>query len=90
MPIMNVIKNNAMGNMLCYKVPYEDFNVGSQLIVAEYEEALFMKDGLVENSFGPGKYSLTTENYPFITKFMSLIILPGLISCASLGTSGTI
>ena len=77
MPIMNVIKNNAMGNMLCYKVPYEDFNVGSQLIVAEYEEALFMKDGLVENSFGPGKYSLTTENYPFITKFMSKLLTGG-------------
>jgi len=77
MPIMNVIKNNAMGNMLCYKVPYEDFNVGSQLIVAEYEEALFMKDGLIENSFGPGKYSLTTENYPFITKFMSKLLTGG-------------
>ena len=39
MPIMSVIKNNAMGNMLCTKVPCEDFNIGSQLIVAEYEEA---------------------------------------------------
>ena len=42
MAIMSVIKNEASGNMLCSKVPFEDFNIGSQLIVAEYEEALFM------------------------------------------------
>lgn len=77
MPIMSVIKNNTMGNMLCSKVPCEDFNVGSQLIVAEYEEALFMKDGIIEEVFGPGKYTLTTENYPFLTKFMSRILSGG-------------
>jgi membrane protease subunit (stomatin/prohibitin family) len=74
---MSVIKNNAYGNMLCYKVPCEDFNVGSQLIVAEYEEALFMKDGIIEEVFGPGKYTLTTENYPFLTKFMSKLLTGG-------------
>ena len=70
MPIMSVIKNTSIGNSLCAKVPYEDFNIGSQLIVAEYEEALFMKDGVIEEVFGPGKYTLTTENYPFLTKFV--------------------
>lgn len=78
MPIMSVIKNNTNGNMLCSKVPCEDFNVGSQLIVAEYEEALFMKDGIIEEVFGPGKYTLTTENYPFMTKFMSKLLTGGI------------
>lgn len=77
MPIMNVIKNDAYGNMLCSKIPCEDFNIGSQLIVAEYEEALFMKDGIIEEVFGPGKYSLTTENYPFLTKLMSRLLTGG-------------
>lgn len=77
MPVMSVIKNIAMGNMLCSKVPCEDFNVGSQLIVAEYEEALFMKDGIIEEVFGPGKYTLTTENYPFLTKFVSRFLSGG-------------
>ena len=77
MPIMSVIKNNAYGDMLCSKVPVEDFNIGSQLIVAEYEEALFMKDGIVEEVFGPGKYTLTTENYPFLTKFISRLVTGG-------------
>jgi len=77
MPIMSVIKNTSIGNSLCAKVPYEDFNIGSQLIVAEYEEALFMKDGVIEEVFGPGKYTLTTENYPFLTKFVSRLVSGG-------------
>ena len=77
MPVMNVIKNDAFGNMLCSKIPCEDFNVGSQLIVAEYEEALFVKDGIIEEVFGAGKYTLTTENYPFLTKLMSKLLTGG-------------
>lgn len=77
MPIMNVIKNDAYGNMLCAKIPCEDFNIGSQLIVAEYEEALFVKDGVIENVFGAGKYTLTTENYPFLTKLTSKLLTGG-------------
>ena len=76
-PIMNVIKNESMGNMLCYKVPCEDFNNGSQLIVAEYEEALFMKDGIVEETFQGGKYTLTTENFPFLTALKSTLVTGG-------------
>ena len=77
MPVMNVIKNDAYGNMLCAKIPCEDFNNGSQLIVAEYEEALFVRDGIVEEIFGPGKYTLTTENYPFLTKLTSRLLTGG-------------
>lgn len=77
MPVMNVIKNDAYGNMLCAKIPCEDFNIGSQLIVAEYEEALFVKDGVVEEVFGAGKYTLTTENYPFLTKLVSKLLTGG-------------
>ncbi len=76
-PIMNVIKNDSMGNMLCYKVPCEDFNNGAQLIVAEYEEALFMKDGIVEETFQGGKYTLTTENFPFLTTLKSTLLSGG-------------
>lgn len=76
-PIMSIIKNESMGNMLCYKVPCEDFNNGAQLIVAEYEEALFMKDGIVEQTFQGGKYTLTTENFPFLTTLKSTLLSGG-------------
>lgn len=77
MPVMSVIKNDAYGNVLCAKIPCEDFNVGSQLIVAEYEEALFVRDGIVEEVFGAGKYTLTTENYPFLTKLTAKLLTGG-------------
>ncbi|MCR4591483.1 MAG: SPFH domain-containing protein [Lachnospiraceae bacterium] len=76
-PILSVIKNNSRNGELCYKVPSEDFNTGAQLIVAEYEEALFMKDGIIEEVFAPGKYTLTTQNYPFLTRFLTGILSNG-------------
>ena len=76
-PIFSIIKNEAVGNLLCVKHSREDFNDGSQLIVAEYEEALFCKDGLVVKVFGPGRYSLSSENQPFITRLQSVIVSGG-------------
>lgn len=77
MPIMSVIKNTAGGDVLCFKAPAEDFNVGSQLIVAEYEEALFVQDGIVEQVFGPGRYTLETSNYPFLSKLRARVLTGG-------------
>jgi len=76
-PIISVIKNEAVGNLICVKHSREDFNDGSQLIVAEYEEALFCKDGVIEHVFGPGKYSLSSENQPFITRLRSVFMSGG-------------
>ncbi len=62
----SVIKNDGPGNTLIWQCMEEDFNNNSQLIVAENEEALFMKDGIIVQTFPAGKYTLTTANYPFI------------------------
>lgn len=66
--IAEVIKNRGPGNVLIWLNPEEDFNNGSTLIVAEAEEALFFKDGIVEQVFDGGKYVLSTQNYPFISR----------------------
>lgn len=66
MPIYSVIKNDGPGNTLIWQCMQEDFNNGSQLIVAENEEALFMKDGIVVQTFPAGKHTLTSANLPFI------------------------
>jgi membrane protease subunit (stomatin/prohibitin family) len=66
MAIYSVIKNDGPGNVLIWQCVNEDFNNNSQLIVAESEEALFMKDGIVVQTFPAGKYTLNTANYPFI------------------------
>lgn len=66
MELYSVIQNDGPGKVLIWKCMNEDFNNYTQLIVAENEEALFVKDGIVVQTFGAGKYTLSTQNYPFI------------------------
>lgn len=67
--LYSVIKNDAPADVMFWKFAGEDFRTGSQLIVAENEEALFLKDGVIYETFSGGKFTLTTNNYPFIDKF---------------------
>jgi len=67
MKLFSVIKNDGPGDVLLWKFLGEDFNDNSQLIVAESEEALFVKDGLIVQVFEGGKYSLSTNNFPFLS-----------------------
>ena len=66
MELYSIIQNDGPGKVLIWKCMNEDFNNHTQLIVAENEEALFVKDGIVVQTFGAGKYTLSTQNYPFI------------------------
>ena len=75
MELVSVIKNEGgllnggLGSksLLVWKFLKEDFNTKSRLIVAESEEAIFLKDGVAVSVFTAGAYSLSTNNYPFIT-----------------------
>ncbi|MDR2733504.1 MAG: SPFH domain-containing protein [Spirochaetota bacterium] len=64
----DVIKNTGPDDFLIWRQPEEDFNTHSTLIVMPGEEALFIKDGNVEQVFDSGKYTLSTENYPFVSR----------------------
>lgn len=64
----DVIKNSGSGELLIWRQPEEDFNTNSTLIVMPGEEALFIKDGKIEQTFQNGTYKLSTENYPFISR----------------------
>lgn len=63
----SVIQNTSDGNLLVSKHQEENFNTNSTLIVAPNEEAIFIKNGVIEQVFENGTYNLTTENYPFIS-----------------------
>lgn len=63
-----VIKNSGPGNLLIWRQPEEDFNTNSTLIVMPGEEAIFIKGGIIEQTFDNGTYKLSTENYPFISR----------------------
>ena len=64
----DVIKNSGSSDFLIWKQPEEDFNNNSILIVNPGEKAVFIKDGEIINIFECGKYILSTENYPFISR----------------------
>lgn len=73
MPIINVIKYEGKNDVFVYKHPTEDFNAGSQLIVHESQEAIFMRDGRILDHFGAGKYTLDTESLPMMKGFFKMV-----------------
>ena len=64
----DVIKNTGAGEFLIWRQPEEDFNTNSTLVVMPGEEAIFIKGGVIEQTFENGTYKLSTENYPFISR----------------------
>ncbi len=44
-----------------------DFRFGSQVIVREFQQAVFYRDGKAYDTFGPGRHTITTANAPLIT-----------------------
>jgi membrane protease subunit (stomatin/prohibitin family) len=49
-----------------------EFRLGSQLIVREHQTALFYRNGRVLDAFGPGRYTLETDNLPLLSGLLSL------------------
>ena len=64
----DVIKNTGSSELLVWRQPEEDFNNGSTLIVMPGEEAVFINGGVIEQIFTNGTYTLSTQNYPFISR----------------------
>jgi membrane protease subunit (stomatin/prohibitin family) len=45
---------------------------GSQLVVRDYQAAIFRKDGKAADVLGAGRHTLSTKNIPILTKILSL------------------
>lgn len=69
---ISVIKYEGDNSTFVWKHPIEDFNLGSQLIVHESQEAVFFLNGQALDTFGPGRYTLETENLPILQKAYDL------------------
>lgn len=70
--LASIIKYEGDRDTLIWKHPIEDFNLGSQLIVHESQEAIFFKDGQALDLFGPGRYTLETQQLPLLEKLYQL------------------
>ena len=69
---VSVIKWEANNDVFVWKHPIEDFNLGSQLIVHQSQEALFFRDGRALDLFGAGRYTLETQKIPLLNDLYKL------------------
>ncbi len=71
MAIAEIIKHEGDNSTYIWKHPCEDFNSLTQLIVHESQEAIFFMNGQALDLFGPGRYTLETQNIPEIGKVLN-------------------
>ncbi len=71
MKIADIIKYEGDNSTFVWKHPCEDFNSLTQLIVHESQEAVFFMNGQALDLFGPGRYTLETQNIPLLGKVIN-------------------
>lgn len=71
MQIAEVIQYEGNNSTFIWKHPSEDFNSLTQLIVHESQEAIFFMNGQALDLFGPGRYTLETQNIPKLGKALN-------------------
>lgn len=61
------------GDTLVWRFPDQDneIKMGAKLTVREGQTAVFVNEGQIADVFGPGLYSLTTQNMPIMTTLRS-------------------
>ena len=70
--LASIIKYEGDNTTFIWKHLIEDFNYGSQLIVHESQEAVFFRDGQALDLFGPGRYTIETQQLPLLEKVYAL------------------
>ena len=68
---------DTVGDVIAARLPEEGQGViewGSQLIVREGQTAVFFRDGKAMAAFQPGRYTLTTQEIPLLTKFVAGLV----------------
>jgi len=64
---------DAKKDDIVWRYPNEEIVWGDNLIVHEYEAAVFFRDGKAYDVFRAGRHVLTTANLPLLTKVLSAI-----------------
>jgi membrane protease subunit (stomatin/prohibitin family) len=78
MPWRVVEFQDQVGEIMVARVPQEgtaELNSGSQLIVQDGQIAAFFHDGRPADVFRAGRYNLSTQNLPVLSKFLNLVTL---------------
>lgn len=72
MAIVDVLKFNSDASIFAWKYPNSELATWSQLIVNESQEAILIKNGQITDIFGPGHYTLSTDNIPILQGLINL------------------
>jgi Putative virion core protein (lumpy skin disease virus) len=62
---------NPKEGEIIWRYPVDRIEWGAQLIVEEWQAAVFMRDGKVYDVFRAGRHALTTANLPLLTQALS-------------------
>jgi membrane protease subunit (stomatin/prohibitin family) len=60
-------------NDIIYKHPDSNIRWGTQLTVMADEQALFLRDGKVVGTIGPGRHTLEASNFPFLSMLIDAV-----------------
>lgn len=71
-PAIDVIKYEGPNDVFIWKADQEDFNTKTQLLVHESQEAVFFRNGQALDLFPAGRYTLETQNLPFLSRLLNL------------------
>ncbi|MBI2930357.1 MAG: SPFH domain-containing protein [Planctomycetes bacterium] len=73
--LMKILEyRDPVGDVMAARVPAGGeaaIEWGSSLTVRESQKAVFLRDGKAMCVFDPGRYTLTTQNIPVLTKFLT-------------------
>lgn len=72
MAIIDVAKYDGPSNVLVWKHPVGDLTWGTQVIVNQTQDALFLKGGQIADVLGPGTHTLKTANIPILRKLVEV------------------
>lgn len=76
MAILDLIQHpNEYPDEIVRRVPESgsgEFRLGSQLVVREAQQAVFVRDGKALDVFGPGRHTISTNNVPLLTGLLGL------------------
>lgn len=73
MALSELIKYEGDNTSFIWKYPHEDFNCMTELVVHESQEAIFVANGQMADTFGPGRYKLDAKNIPILTSLINLV-----------------
>jgi len=74
MAIIDLVRWAPQGNqtIYAYRFPETNLSTYTQLLVQESQEAILFSKGQIVGKFGPGKYTLNTENLPILRNLYGL------------------